>query len=123
MVDDDKVILNLLEYVFQSKNGYVIKTFTSGEECLKNMHLKPDLVVLDYLLNEKDPNAMDGLETLHKLMEKDSELPVIMLTAHADDETGKEMLKIGARTVLSKDDYFVDKLEHYISSEIGKEIN
>ncbi len=65
MVDDDKVILNLLEYVFQSKNGYIIKTFSSGEECLQNMNLNPDLVVLDYILNEKDKNAMDGLETLN----------------------------------------------------------
>jgi CheY-like chemotaxis protein len=119
MVDDDKVILNLLEYVFQSKNGYIIKTFLSGEECLENMDQKPDLVVLDSLLNGKDHAAMDGLETLKKLLQKNKNLPVIILSGHTDENTGKMMLNSGARRVLRKDDFFVDRLESYIVSEIG----
>ena len=47
-VDDDKLILNLMEYVFQSKNGYRIRTFSSGEDCLSNLNLNPDLIILDY---------------------------------------------------------------------------
>lgn len=119
MVDDDKVILNLLEYVFQSKNDYNIKTFLSGEECLNNMHLNPDLVVLDYLLNEKDERAMDGLDTLKKLLERNKNLPVIILSGHTDDHTSSMMLNSGAKQVLKKDDFFVDRLEKYIAVEIG----
>lgn len=119
MVDDDKVILNLLEYVFQSKNGYNIKTFFSGEDCLKNMNLNPDLVVLDYILNEKDKTNMNGLETLKKLLEKDKDLPVIILSGQTDDQTGQLMLRSGAKQVLRKDDFFVDRLEKYIACEIG----
>jgi two-component system, OmpR family, response regulator len=119
MVDDDKVILNLLEYVFQSKNGYNIKTFISGEDCLENMNLNPDLVVLDYILNEKNKTNMDGLETLKKLLEKDRNLPVIILSGHTDDQTGQLMLRSGARQVLRKDDFFVDRLEKFIACEIG----
>jgi two-component system, OmpR family, response regulator len=119
MVDDDKVILNLLEYVFQSKNGYNIKTFISGEDCLDNMNLNPDLVVLDYILNEKDKTHMNGLETLKKLLKKDKNLPVIILSGQTDDHIGQLMLKSGARQVLRKDDFFVDRLEKYIACEIG----
>ncbi|MGF1584614.1 MAG: response regulator [Bacteroidales bacterium] len=119
MVDDDKVILNLLEYVFQSKNGYNIKTFFSGEDCLKNMNLNPDLVVLDYILNEKDKTNMNGLETLKKLLEKDKDLPVIILSGQTDDHIGQLMLRSGAKQVLKKDDFFVDRLEKYIACEIG----
>jgi two-component system, OmpR family, response regulator len=119
MVDDDKVILNLLEYIFQSKNGYKIKTFFSGEDCLENMNMNPDLVVLDYILNEKDKTNMDGLETLKKLLEKDRNLPVIILSGHTDDQTGQLMLSLGARQVLRKDDCFVDRLEKLIAYEIG----
>jgi two-component system, OmpR family, response regulator len=120
MVDDDKVILNLLEYIFQNKNGYIVRTFPTGEECLDNMHLKPDLVVLDYILNEKNKEAMDGMETLKKLLEKDRNLPVIILSGHTDKKTGELMLNNGARQVLRKDDYFIDRLESYIISEIGQ---
>lgn len=115
MVDDDKVILNLLEYIFQGKNGYSVRTFLSGEDCLANMHLDPCLVVLDYVLNEKDKAAMDGLETLHKLMEKNKSLPVIILSAYTDDKTSEVMINSGAIKVLRKDDYFVDKLEKYLA--------
>ncbi len=118
MVDDDKVILNLLEYVFQGKNDYRIKTFVSGENCLENMHLKPDLVVLDYVLSGSDKNAMNGLETLKKLIKKSRDLPVIILSGNTDDKTSEEMIRHGARKVLRKNDYFIDKLEKYIATEI-----
>lgn len=119
MVDDDKIILNLLEYVFQGKNGYTIKTFLSGEECLENIHLNPRLVVLDYLLNERNNLAMDGLETLKKLIEENKALSVIILSAYTDDQTSEIMIKSGAKKVLRKDDYFVDKLEKYLAIELG----
>ena len=48
-VDDDKMILNLLEYTFKSRGGIRVKTFFSGEECLDHMQLKPDLVVVDHM--------------------------------------------------------------------------
>lgn len=118
MVDDDKVILNLLEYVFQGKNDYKIITFPTGEECIENLHRKPDLVVLDYILNEGDKGALNGLQTLKKIVEKDSSLPVIILSGQTDAQTRKKFLENGAKDVLSKDDFFVDKLEQIIASEL-----
>ena len=44
-VDDDKMILNLLEYTFQSRQDYQVITYTTGEECLENMDQKPRLIV------------------------------------------------------------------------------
>lgn len=119
MVDDDKVILNLLEYVFQGKDGYTIKTFPSGEECLNNMDMNPDLVVLDYILNISDNKALNGLETLRKIREIHPDTPVIILSGKTDNETGEEMIKNGAVKVLSKDDFFVDRLEKYMACIIG----
>ncbi len=119
MVDDDKVILNLLEYVFQGKDGYTIKTFTSGEECLSNMDMNPDLVVLDYILNVSDNKALNGLETLRKIREIHTGMPVIILSGKTDEETGQEMMRNGAVKVLTKDDFFVDRLEKYMAYVIG----
>jgi len=119
MVDDDKVILHLLEYVFQGKNGYTVMTFRTGEDCLKNMGINPDLVVLDYILNTIDKNAMNGMETLTRIKEINQDLPVIILSGHAHGQTVAEMLNRGARKVLTKDNFFVDKLEQYIACELG----
>lgn len=108
-----------MEYVLQGKNGYNIKSFLSGEECLQNMNLNPDLVVLDYILNAFDKKAMNGLETLIKLKKKNSNLPVIILSGYTDDQDREEMIKNGATQVLRKDDWFVDRLEEHIASELG----
>ncbi len=118
MVDDDRVILNLLEYVFQGKNDYKIITFPTGEDCIDNLHRKPDLVVLDYILNESDKDALNGMQTLKKIVEKDRSLPVIILSGQTDEETRQKFLQNGAKDVLSKDDFFVDKLEQIIASEL-----
>ncbi len=118
MVDDDRVILNLLEYVFQGKNDYKIITFPTGEDCIDNLHRKPDLVVLDYILNESDKDALNGMQTLKKIVEKDRSLPVIILSGQTDVETRQKFLQNGAKDVLSKDDFFVDKLEQIIASEL-----
>jgi len=109
-VDDDKMILNLLEYTFQSRKHYVVKTYLSGEECLENLSLKPDLIVLDHILSASKEGQMDGLATLKKINHLNLEIPVIILTGHGDDELLSEFMANGATRFLTKDDYFIDSL-------------
>ena len=79
-VDDDKMILNLLEYTFKSRQGIDVKTFFSGEECLKNMKLKPDLVVMDHLF-PTDTGQLSGLEVIRKIREVDKDVSIIVLSS------------------------------------------
>ena len=118
-VDDDKGIINMLEYVFRGKNGYNVRSFYSGEDCLENLHLSPDLVVLDHVLDDRGNGAINGLETLQRLIEKKRDLPVIVLSGNTDQQTREIMLKTGARRVLGKTDCFVDHLEECLASELG----
>jgi len=75
-VDDDKMILNLLEYTFKSRAGIQVKTFFSGEECLENLHLKPDLVVLDHLFPE-DTGQMSGLDVIREMRKADKNVSIL----------------------------------------------
>ena len=118
-VDDDKMILNLLEYTFKSRQGIQVKTFFSGEECLKNMHLKPSLVVLDHIFPE-DKGYMSGMEVLKKLKEIDKNITVIVLSSQQDENLISEFLKNGAKKYISKDDYFIDDLITSIDNEVGR---
>jgi DNA-binding NtrC family response regulator len=110
IVDDDKVILNLLEYTFKSREGYEVKTFYSGEECLKNLDLKPDLIVLDHLLYLSGEDNMTGLDTLKELRKKDNDVPVIILSAQNDISLVREFIQNGAIKYIPKADYFIDTL-------------
>jgi CheY-like chemotaxis protein len=117
-VDDDKLILNLMEYVFQSKNGYRIRTFTSGEECLSHLHLNPDLVILDYYFKDNGTSGMNGLDIMKEIQSKNKKIPVIVLSGVADSSVKDEFLKLGAKVFIYKDDYFVDVLEKAICEEV-----
>ena len=117
-IDDDKMILNLLEYTFQSREGYQVKTFFSGEEGIKHLDLNPDIIVLDYFFNKIGSNAMTGLETLKKIQELRDDIPVIMLTSEKDAELVTQFENHGALKYVCKDDYFIDTLMETIDKEL-----
>jgi DNA-binding NtrC family response regulator len=109
-VDDDKMILNLLEYTFKSRDDYDVKTFRSGEECLHAIiDEKPDIIVLDHIFSTGEAQ-MDGLETLKKIREAGSNIPVIMLTSQEDEKLIPEFMKHGATKYIAKDSFFIDSL-------------
>ncbi|MFC2112375.1 response regulator [Bacteroidota bacterium] len=116
-VDDDKMILNLLEYTFKSRAGIQVKTFFSGEECLENMHLKPDLVVLDHLFPE-ETGQLSGMDVIKKMREANKEVSIIVLSSQQDEDLIPEFLKVGAKQYISKDDYFIDALIESIEAEV-----
>ena len=118
-IDDDKIILDLLEYTFQSRDGIEVNTFSSGEEALKHiLDKKPDLVVLDYCFHKSGPTAMSGLETLKKINALDKTIPVIMLTSMNDEDLIDDFKKYGAYKYVCKDSYFIDTLLETINDEL-----
>lgn len=98
IVDDEPDILELLTVELQ-KNHFRVKAFSTGTSFL--IHLdshKPDLVILDLML----PDA-DGFEICKYMRKKTSlaSVPLIMLTARADENNRVLGLELGA------DDYMV----------------
>jgi two-component system NtrC family response regulator len=109
-VDDDKMIINLLEYIFHSRPQYKVRSFMSGEDCVEAMEEHPDLIVLDHQLSTGGEAKMDGVETLEKVRKILPDVPVIVLTAYGSDELYKRFIEAGAKRFLTKDDFFVDAL-------------
>lgn len=119
-VDDDKMMLNLMEYTFKCREGFEVKSFFSGEECIKHLYLKPRLIVLDYYMGTDEETAMTGLDTLKKINELNQEVPVIILSREKDKDTIAEFKKEGAIRYVVKDDYFIDTLIESIESHFKK---
>src|SRR5919198_4386599 len=96
VVDDEDHILELAR-LYLSREGYQIETVSDGAQALARFgQTKPDLVVLDIML----PNV-DGL-TICKEIRKQSQVPIIMLTAR-DEITDKVVgLELGADDYLTK---------------------
>lgn len=81
LVDDDVVFLRLLEIQFLNHGDFDIETYTTGELCVENLPNKPDVIILDYLLDGVARDVMNGIETLDKIKLYNPDIPVIMLSA------------------------------------------
>jgi DNA-binding NtrC family response regulator len=81
LVDDDAVFLKSLEIEFMQHADFSINTYSTGELCMANLPLHPDVIILDYNLDSIDKTAMDGLATLNKIKSYNPDIPVIMLSS------------------------------------------
>ncbi|MEA4849882.1 Chemotaxis response regulator protein-glutamate methylesterase [bioreactor metagenome] len=81
LVDDDAVFLKLLEIQFLEHGDFEIETYATGELCVDNLKNKPDIIILDYLLDGVERDVMNGIETLDKIKLYNAEIPVVMLSA------------------------------------------
>ena len=118
-VDDDKMILNLLEYTLKNRGDYDVRTFYSGEECIKNLGLKPDLIVLDHIFKTDGTEKMSGMDILHEIRKIDNSLSVIILTSLEDEKLAGEFLANGAVKYIPKNDYFIDTLMDAINQHFS----
>lgn len=91
IVDDELAIAKLLSYWVKDKWQYDIEVFNSGEEALKNLNLKPDVILLDIMMP-----GLNGVETLKRIKQTDKDIPVIMLSAQGSVEVALEAIREGA---------------------------
>ena len=117
-IDDDKMILNLLEYTFQSRQDYNVVTFQTGEECLENLDQEPKLIVLDHVLSGSGDTSLNGMDTLKEIRKVNKDIPVVILTGQGDDSLLSEFMEQGANRYLTKDDFFIDSLIETIQEVI-----
>ena len=97
--DDERHIVRLIK-VNLERQGYQVVTAFDGKEGLEKVRAeKPDLCVLDVMMP-----YMDGFEVLKSIRrDPDTEnLPVIMLTAKAQDKDVFEGYHYGADMYLTK---------------------
>src|SRR5207248_5359493 len=92
VVEDDQDIAQLVAR-YLDKAGYSAEIVGSGRDALKRIAAQaPDLVVLDLML----PNV-DGLEICRavRASEKSSSIPIIMVTARAEESDRIVGLELG----------------------------
>jgi len=75
------VFLKALEIEFSNNSDFAIKTFATGELCMKSISEDPDVIILDYHLDGIEKNAMNGIATLDKIKEHNADITVIMLSS------------------------------------------
>jgi len=116
----NKLIANHLKYNKFKR----IECFISGEECLKNLYKKPDIVIQDYLMNEEIGNDilleskksnldtdfvfLSGLDNFSK--EKNQNTKLIDLSGSDKIDDATDTIKYGPHDYVVKDLVALEKL-------------
>ena len=96
VVDDEAAIGDILRINLE-KEGYAVAVATDGEEGARMaLSLNPDLVLLDVMLPK-----MDGFEVC-KRIRRESEVPIVMLTARTEEIDKILGLELGADDYVTK---------------------
>ncbi len=96
VADDEKHIVQLVK-LYLANEGYQVDTAADGQEALdKARRLKPDLIILDLMMPR-----VDGWEVCRRLR-KETNVPVIMLTARTEDVDKIVGLELGADDYVTK---------------------
>ncbi|RJQ51318.1 MAG: DNA-binding response regulator [Nitrospiraceae bacterium] len=94
VVEDEKKIADIVK-AYLEKDGFSVTEAPTGQQAVSALKNRFDLIILDLMLPD-----MDG-EDICRTIRKDSDIPIIMLTAKSEEEERIKGLGIGA------DDYMV----------------
>ena len=116
LVDDDELFLRDLGLEFSENTKSEIRSFGTGEECLANISMNPDIVILDYYLNSINKDAIDGLETLERIKTANIQIPVIMLSSQDKIEVAVNCMKHQAFDYIVKSETAFIRLQKAITT-------
>ena len=116
LVDDDSDFLEMHSAVLENK-GYDVITAQSSKECMKKLEkVRPDIIVLDVMMEQFD----SGFKACEKIKKKYRDLPVMILTSIGaqtglDFSSSRNVLEVsGADILLDKPvnpKQFIDEIE------------
>lgn len=99
IVEDDKFYSELLKYHLELNPEYNVSVFDNGEDYLKALHAKPEMVCLDFSLPR-----FNGEELLKRTKIASPSTEVVIVSGQEDVSTAINLLKIGAYDYIVKDD-------------------
>lgn len=97
VVDDERAIRNSLKEILEYED-YKVDVAENGAEALQKVQTgKFDLIFSDIKMPE-----MDGISFLEAVLKERGELPVVMMSGHAEIDIAVKSIKIGAYDFISK---------------------
>jgi NarL family two-component system response regulator YdfI len=99
VVDDHQAFRHALSSALEMVDDIEVAGQAGGglAACQEAEQLDPDVIIMD--LSMPDLSGIDAMKRIH---ERRPDLPVVILTAHADDGTEREALEAGARGFVAK---------------------
>ena len=99
VIDDNSDIRELIAGILKEQN-FTVREAANFDQALLEINKKlPDVAIIDVKLDKGDN---DGIELLKHLKKKDDDVPVIMISGHANVQMAVDSLKMGAFEFIQK---------------------
>lgn len=105
IVEDDPWYGEILDYHLSLNPDYQVTKFQTGGDCLKSLHLNPDLITIDFSL--PDTTGDKFYKNIRQIL---PQVPVIVISSQEKISTAVNLLKMGVSDYLVKDDSTKDLL-------------
>jgi DNA-binding NtrC family response regulator len=105
VVDDDNFHLQVMQQIVKSKGIEEVIPFSSGMDCLFQIHQNPYIVFLDHQMD-----VYSGYETLRKIKRHNPNIFVVMVSAQEEIDIAVNTLKHGAFDYIQKDERLEEKV-------------
>ncbi|MFI5149351.1 MAG: response regulator [Bacteroidia bacterium] len=115
IVEDDEMYSFMLEYSLSEEHKLRCLRFEKGEECINNLPLDPDMIILDYVLP-----GINGLETFRRIKSSKPDVPVMVLTSNFDSGAAQKFMDEGVYDYLLKEDDAMSRVKSAVVSIIEK---
>ena len=116
LVDDEPIQNEMLKDFISERFKYQIKTYESGDTAIKDLHLNPEIMVLDYHLNAHLPDAQNGVEVLKRVKELHPSVQVIMLSGQDKLEVAVDSMKYGAYDYVIKGETAFSRMANILNN-------
>ena len=111
IVDDDEIWTELLKGFLKDMGLVAVKTFSTATDCLKNLHREPELIFLDYQMDD-----LNGLELLKQIKGNHDNARVVFCTAREDLALACTAIKLGSMDYMLKSNLSRNAIEEILKN-------
>ena len=116
VVDDDEMMAMALEDHLTRNTLHEIHVFSTGEDCIKNLRLQPDIIILDYNLNSVSKEAADGMKILEAIKKLNRQIPVVLFSSQDAYSVALQSINKGATQYVIKNEEAFDNIVEICNS-------
>ena len=115
IIDDEPEIVSMLEKYLLREGKYRVTTYTNPIHAISSLASNTDLVLLDIMMPQ-----MNGLDVLPKILEKNPNIKVLMMTAYSTLDKVLNAHRYGAEDYIMKPFSSLNELSQKIQTIIKR---
>jgi len=123
LVDDDPIFSDMVLETLSSFPSFTIYNYVSAEQCMRNLHINPDIIFIDHDFSQTEKAEKSGLDAIPDIRAALPNVQLIALTGQEDGELVFEFIKKGASDYIIKDEDTFENIELFIKEFLAEKDN